>query len=164
MCELVNLQSYFKQILQYFPEDLEKNYKDMEYFFSYMLENRGDYFKSRIETLEEELSKLQLTKKELQNIISESTKIFQNTQLVDDIHNINQQLNVEYQKLADVKMKIDKYNEINNLTKELNKKGKEIFEKTLEYEHEYNQYAANISNIENHFIALTEAAYGEKGD
>ena len=164
MCELVNLQSYFKQMLQYFPEDLEKNYKDMEYFFSYMLENRGDYFKSRIETLEEELSKLQLTKKELQNIISESTKIFQNTQLVDDIHNINQQLNVEYQKLADVKMKIDKYNEINNLTKELNKKGKEIFEKTLEYEHEYNQYVANISNIENHFIALTEAAYGEKGD
>lgn len=35
----------------------------MEYFFSYMLENRGDYFKSRIETLEEELSKLQITKK-----------------------------------------------------------------------------------------------------
>ena len=103
-------------------------------------------------------------KKELQNIISESTKIFQNTQLVDDIHNINQQLNVEYQKLADVKMKIDKYNEINNLTKELNKKGKEIIEKTLEYEHEYNQYATNISNIENHFIALTEAAYAEKGD
>ena len=96
-----------------------------------MLENRGDYFKSRIETLEEELSKLQLTKKELQNIISESTKIFQNTQLVDDIHNINQQLNVEYQKLADVKMKIDKYNEINNLTKELNKKEKKFLRKRL---------------------------------
>lgn len=53
-----------------------------------MLENRGDYFKSRIEKLEEELEKLQFYKKELQNTISESTKIFQNTQLVDDIHNI----------------------------------------------------------------------------
>lgn len=145
MCELVNLQSYFKQMLQYFPEDLEKNYKDMEKFFSYMLDNRGSYFKRRIEKLEEELERLQSTKRKLQNTISESTKIFQNTQLVDDIHNINQQLNTEYQKLADVKMKIDKYNEINSLMKKLNKKGKEIIEKTLEYEHEYNQYSTNIS-------------------
>ena len=164
MCELVNLQSYFKQMLQYFPEDLEKNYKDMEKFFSYMLDNRGSYFKRRIEKLEEKLERLQSTKRELQNTISESTKIFQNTQLVDDIHNINQQLNTEYQKLADVKMKIDKYNEINSLMKKLNKKGKEIIEKTLEYEHEYNQYSTNISNIEKHFTSLTEAAYEENGD
>lgn len=27
MCELVNLQLYFKQMLQYFPEDLEKTIK-----------------------------------------------------------------------------------------------------------------------------------------
>ena len=129
-----------------------------------MLDNRGSYFKRRIEKLEEELERLQSTKRELQNTISESTKIFQNTQLVDDIHNINQQLNTEYQKLADVKMKIDKYNEINSLMKKLNKKGKEIIEKTLEYEHEYNQYSTNISNIEKHFTSLTEAAYEENGD
>lgn len=95
-----------------------------------MLENRGDYFKNRIEKLEGELEKLQ-NEKRFAKIISESTKIFQNTQLVDDIHNINEQLNVEYQKLADIKMKIDKYNEINKLTKELNAKGKEILEKHL---------------------------------
>lgn len=164
MRELVDLKAYFKQITKYFPEDLEKNYDDMEKFFAYMLENRGDYFKSRIEKLEKELEKLQFYKKELQNTISESTKIFQNTQLVDDIHNINQQLNVEYQKLADVKMKIDKYNEINHLTKELNKKGKKILEKTLEYEQEYSQYSENVSNIEKHFTTLTEEAYGENGD
>lgn len=129
-----------------------------------MLENRGDYFKNRIEKLEGELEKLQNEKKGLQKIISESTKIFQNTQLVDDIHNINEQLNVEYQKLADIKMKIDKYNEINKLTKELNAKGKEILEKTFEYEKDYNQYEDNIINIETHFKTLTETAYDESGD
>ncbi|RHV70320.1 hypothetical protein DXB05_14170, partial [Clostridium sp. OF13-4] len=92
MCELVNLQIYYEQILKYFPEELKKNYEEMEMFFSYMLENRGDYFKNRIEKLEGELEKLQNEKKGLQKIISESTKIFQNTQLVDDIHNINEQL------------------------------------------------------------------------
>lgn len=164
MCELVDLQIYYKQILKYFPEDLERNYEDMEKFFNYMLENRGGYFKERIERLEEELEDLQQNKKVLQKSIAECTKIFQNTQLVDDIHNINEQLNIEYQKLADVKMKIDKYNEINKLTKDLNKKGKEIIEKTLQYEQEYNQYETNISNIESHFNALTEVAYGESGD
>ena len=164
MCELVNLQIYYEQILKYFPEELKKNYEEMEMFFSYMLENRGDYFKNRIEKLEGELEKLQNEKKGLQKIISESTKIFQNTQLVDDIHNINEQLNVEYQKLADIKMKIDKYNEINKLTKELNAKGKEILEKTFEYEKDYNQYEDNIINIETHFKTLTETAYDESGD
>lgn len=164
MCELVNLQTYYEQILKYFPEDLKKNYEDMEKFFSYMLENRGNYFQNRIEKLEEELEKLQNEKKSLQNMISESTRIFQNTQLVDDIHNINEQLNVEYEKLADVKMKIDKYNEINKLTKESNAKGKEILERTLQYERDYNQYEDNIINIENHFKTLTETAYEESGD
>ena len=162
--ELINLKAYFKQLIEYFPEKLEKNYDDMEKFFNYMLENRGTYFKSRIEKIENELCELQNKKKILQKSISESTKIFQNTQLVEDIHNINQQLNIEYQKLADVKMKIEKYDEINRLTKDLNKKGKEILEKTLEYEQEYNQYEGNISNIEKYFMKLTEVAYAEKGD
>lgn len=80
------------------------------------------------------------------------------------ISNGNEQLNVEYQKLADIKMKIDKYNEINKLTKELNAKGKEILEKTFEYEKDYNQYEDNIINIETHFKTLTETAYDESGD
>lgn len=164
MRELLDLKEYYKQILKYFPEDLEKNYEDMEKFFSYMLDNRGDYFKKRIEILEKELEELQISKKELQSDISASTKIFQNTQLVDDIHNINEQLNIEYQKLADVKMKIEKYNGIKQLTEKLNTKGKEILEKTLQYEQEYNQYEQNISDIEDHFEKLVNAAYKESGD
>ncbi len=164
MFELVNLQTYYKQMLKYFPEDLSKNYDDMEKFFAYMLENRGSYFKQRIDKLEEELEGLQKDKKQLQKTISESTKIFQNTQIVDDIHNINEQLNVEYLKLADVKMKIEKYNEINQLTNALNKKRKEILEKTLQYEQEYNQYEESVLNIESHFEKLTEVAYEESGD
>lgn len=164
MRELINLQEYYKQILGYFPDKLEKNYEDMDKFFSYMVENRGAYFKKRISVLEKELENLHEDKKDLQNLICESTKIFQNTQLVEDIHNINEQLNIEYQKLADVKMKIEKYNEINRLNKELNEKGKEILEKTLQYEKEYMEYQETINNIQNHFNHLTEAAYEEKGD
>lgn len=164
MQELINLAGYYKQLLSYFPEDLEKNYEEMEQFFSYMLENRGDYFKDRIKILEVDLEKLHINKKELQDIISESTRIFQNTQLVEDIHNINEQLNIEYQKLADVKVKIDKYNEIKKLNKELNEKGKEILERTLQYEKQYNLYEQNIDNIEQHFDKLTNVAYDESGD
>ena len=60
-------------------------------------------------------------------------------------------------------MKIEKYNEINDLTKQSNEKGKEILEKTIEYEAEYNQYSENIENIETHFQNLVQAAYGEDG-
>lgn len=134
-------------MLNYFPEDLSQNYEQMESFFGFMLENRGDYFKERIKELEKEAEHLQMQKQEIKEIITLSTRIFQNTQIVDDIHNINEQLNIEYLRLADVKMKIEKYNEINDLTKQSNEKGKEILEKTIEYEAEYNQYSENIENI-----------------
>ena len=147
-------------MLNYFPEDLSQNYEQMESFFGFMLENRGDYFKERIKELEKEAEHLQMQKQEIKEIITLSTRIFQNTQIVDDIHNINEQLNIEYLRLADVKMKIEKYNEINDLTKQSNEKGKEILEKTIEYEAEYNQYSENIENIETHFQNLVQAAYG----
>lgn len=164
MKELVNLQEYYSQLLKYFPEDLSRNYEEMENFFSYMLENRGDYFKNRIKKLNQEADKLKEEKENLQKIIMISTKIFQNTKIVDDIHNINEQLNEEYEKLANVKIKIDKYNEINNLTKECNKKKGEILEKTMEYEIDYNQYSDIIDNIESHFKKLVQVAYNEVGE
>lgn len=164
MRELVNLQDYYKQMINYFPESLSKNYEQMEQFFAYMLENRGDYFKRRIKQLEEEASKLVEEKRRLQDIITISTQVFQNTQIVDDIHSINEQLNKEYERLADVKMKINKYNEINDLKIAINKKEKEILEKMLEYQKEYNQYSDYIENIQNHFTKLVNIAYMQEGE
>lgn len=163
MQELVNLKDYYAQLLKYFPHDLAVNYEQMEQFFGFMLENRGDYFKERIEELKEEAECLQEQKRKIQDDIAVCTRIFQNTQIVDDIHNINEQLNEEYMKLADVKMKIEKYNEINELTKLSNEKGKEILEKNLEFEADYNNYSANINNIESHFRKLVQVAYEEDG-
>lgn len=164
MQELVNLEEYYSQLLKYFPHDLSQNYEQMEKFFDFMLKNRGDYFQERINKLENEAVKLQHEKRNLQDIIAVSTRIFQNTNIVDDIHNINEQLNEEYQKLASIKMKIDKYNEINELTKASNEKGREILEKTLEYEADYNQYYDIVNNIEFHFKELVQTAYKETGE
>lgn len=164
MCELVNLQEYYKQILNYFPDSLTKNYEEMENFFAYMLDNRGDYFKHRIKQLKEESNKLLEEKRQLQETIAISTQIFQNTQIVDDIHNINEQLNREYERLADVKMKIDKYNEINQLKIAINEKEKEILQKMLEYQKDYNGYSDYVENIQNHFTKLVNEAYGQDGD
>lgn len=164
MQELVNLEEYYSQLLKYFPDNLSQNYEQMEKFFDFMLKNRGDYFQERINKLENDAVKLQHEKRNLQNIIAVSTRIFQNTNIVDDIHNINEQLNEEYQKLASIKMKIDKYNEINELTKASNEKGREILEKTLEYEADYNQYYDIVNNIESHFKELVQIAYKETGE
>lgn len=163
MQELVNLKEYYAQLLKYFPDDLVENYEQMKNFFGFMLENRGKYFKERIEELKKEAEYLQVQKKEIQDVIATCTQIFQNTQIVEDIHNINEQLNEEYMKLADVKMKIEKFNEINELTKLSNEKGKEILEKTLEFETDYNNYSVNVNNIETHFKNLVQVAYEEDG-
>jgi len=164
MKELVDLHDYYQQLLKHFPKDITKNYEEMEKFFDFMQKNRGDYFKERIVAINDELERLQNVKHKLQDIITSCTKIFQNTQIVDDIHLLNEQLNDEYLKLADVKMKIEKYNEIKKLTKDSNEKGKEIINKTNEYEDEYNNYSIYTTNIITHFTNLVNEAYGEIGE
>lgn len=164
MQELVNLQAFYSQLMDYFPEKLSKNYEEMDEFFAYMLENRGDYFKKRIKLIDDDTEKLKVEKIKLQEIISISTQIFQNTQIVEDIHNINEQLNREYERLADVKMKIDKYNEINDLKIKVNRKEKEILEKMLEYQKDYNLYNDYVENIHKHFLELVDTAYKEEGE
>jgi uncharacterized protein YydD (DUF2326 family) len=161
--DMVNLKDFYAQILKYFPDDLAKNYEQMSDFFEFMLVNRGDYFKKRVKELEKETEDLKYQKKQIQNIIANCTHIFQNSTIVDDIYNINECLNEEYMKLAEVKMKIDKYNEINDLTKQSNEKGKEIIEKNMEFETEYNNYSVNVNNIETHFKNLVQVAYKEDG-
>lgn len=163
MKELINLKDYYEQLINYFPDQLTENYEQMEHFFEFMLENRGDYFKSRIEELKGESERLQIQKKKIQEDIAVCTRFFQHTKIVDDIHSINEQLNEEYQKLADVKMKIEKYDEINELTKLSNEKGKEILEKNDEFEADYNNYIQNINNIQTHFKKLVQVAYEEDG-
>lgn len=76
MQELVNLKDYYAQLLKYFPDDLAENYEQMEKFFGFMLENRGDYFKERIEELEQEAERLQVQKKQIQDVIATCTRIF----------------------------------------------------------------------------------------
>ena len=62
-------------MLNYFPEDLSQNYEQMESFFGFMLENRGDYFKERIKELEKEAEHLQMQKQEIKEIITLSTDL-----------------------------------------------------------------------------------------
>ncbi len=163
MKEIIDLKDFYNQVYTFFPEQLSKNYDEMQVFFEFMLENRGEYFRKRILEINQKLLVLQTEKRNIQSIITESTKLFQNSQVVDDIHNLNEQLNVEYEKLADVKMKIDKYNEINDLTNSVNNKEKEIINKTTIYEEDYKQYKNNIKAIESYFNSLLNEAYGELG-
>lgn len=161
--ELIELDNYYSQLLNYFPNDLIKNYEEMEAFFSFMLENRGDYFKEQISRLIKEEESIKKEKQKVQEIIANCSKVFQNELILEDIYNINDDLNTEYMKLADIKVKIDKYDGINDLTKQFNEKGKQILEKTIEYEMEYNKYSKNISDIEKYFKDIVNETYNEDG-
>lgn len=162
--ELIDLKDFYNQLICYFPDKLLHNYEEMKTFFEFMLQNRGDYFSKRIKEVDTELVLLHKKKEELQSVIKESSKVYQNTKIIDDMHEINNQLNSQYMKLAEVKAKIDQYDSISDLTKEINDLEKDILEKIEAYQTEFNKYSQIVMNIQNHFNNLVQEAYNEKGE
>lgn len=50
--KLNDVAPFYKQLVGYFPESINKNYTEIESFYNFMVENRGNYFKDKINKLD----------------------------------------------------------------------------------------------------------------
>ena len=156
---LNELEEFYQQLLGYFPDELKKNYSQMQEFYDFMLDNRGGYFKEKIKEIENELVSLNTTKTELKKIVIQAGKILSNTELVDDINAISEELTAKTQELAEVNLKIQTYDSQSEINTNINNIKSEIISKNQKYEIEFKEYDAQIKALEDMFKSLLTQAY-----
>lgn len=155
------LENFYSQAIGYFPEQLKKNYNEMKLFYEFMLENRGSYFKEKINDIEVELDDLYKEKSRLKLIISETSKILKNTELVDDINNLSGHLTNRNKELAEINIKIEAYDKKAEINKKINDLKSDVLRLNEENEKLLEIYKNHQNFLEDTFFTLVGIAYSE---
>ncbi|WP_195971407.1 DUF2326 domain-containing protein [Clostridium thermobutyricum] len=161
---LDDIEDFYNNLVQYFPNNLKKNYEQIKEFYNFMLENRGEYFNNKIEQVEKELKKLFKERKYIEQIIKDSSKVLQDNNIIQDINALIEEINTKNLLLAEVNVKINYYEQKKYVEKQINKEKAQIIKKIEKAQLQFEEFEINEENLKNIFDNLLDITYGEKGD
>lgn len=161
--DYINLESFYQELLGYFPQSIKRSYQEMSDFYDFMLQNRGDYFKEQIKKISSDLLLNQSKQEELLSLLTECTRIMKNSEIVSDLREISNQINEKYKKIAEYDYLLDMYAKKTHVEKAIETEKEILKQLTQKYKMHYEKYESNVSNIQSHFSKLIHIAYGEEG-
>lgn len=160
---LNDIAPFYKQLIDYFPDKIEKNQEEISSFYNFMVESRGKYFSNKIIDIDKKLLEKKKLAKEYEETIKRRTKVFRNTDILSDIANINEERNKKYEELAQARLKINMYDEKVAITAEINRIKQDIL-RLIEIKHEiFNTYRDKIAALKDLFNNFVFESYEETG-
>lgn len=161
---LINdIQPFYEQLIGFFPDKVKKNQEDIQHFYSFMVESRGKYFSHKISEIDYQIELKQKRIDELNKAIQRQSKSFRNTDIIADIAKINEDKNIKYEELAQIRVKINMYQEKTNITAEINRIKQEILRQIEMKLDIFKSCETQISEIKELFNRLVTEAYDETG-
>lgn len=160
---LDDLEPFYEQLIGYFPQKIKKNYEQIQYFYDFMVENRGSYFKLQIENVTEQIKEQSKELNKIGEALSQKSLAFINTDIISDFSRINEEKNSKFEELAEIRVKINLYQEKTEVTTKINKLKIEVLRLTEIKQNIYTNYQAKIKNIEKLFNKFVKEAYEESG-
>lgn len=162
--KLNDVEQFYQSLVNYFPNQLKVNYSQIQEFYDFMLDNRGEYFSEKINELDGELEELVIRRAQLQQIIEDSTKVLQQDNIVEDINVIVEELNNKNMELAEINIKIDYFNQKKNVNTEINKIKSQMIKKLEEEQKLFEEYLLNKQKLSDVFDSIVDETYkDEKG-
>ncbi|WP_163536345.1 DUF2326 domain-containing protein [Gracilibacillus sp. YIM 98692] len=160
---LNDIEPFYEQLIGYFPDKIKKNHSQIQTFYDYMIENRGEYFKRKIDDINYQINEETKKLNKIGSSLSRKSLAFINTDIVSDISRINEEKNEKFEELADIRVKINLYQEKTEVSSDINKKKRDILRLIDLKQDIYNNYLEKIEHIENFFNHLVSVAYNETG-
>ncbi|MGK9430214.1 DUF2326 domain-containing protein [Bacillus atrophaeus] len=161
--KLNDIESFYKQLINYFPKQISKNQTEIEAFYEYMVDNRGKYFKFKIVETELSIKKLKVELKTLEQQIKHYSSVFKQTGILKDITKMNEEKNLLFQQLDVVRGKISLYEEKAQTNAEITSLKQEILREIQMKQDIFNEKKDELKEIGEIFNVLVNEAYGEEG-
>lgn len=161
--ELDDVEKFYKQMLEYFPDKISKNYNEVLDYYKFMVSSRGKYFGEKMDEINFMVETLESRKIKLSKKMDKQLKTLQNTTVVQDISSIIDRISEKNQELADIKVRLEQYQEKDNITKKINDIKKQIIKETTIKNDIFNSYKATTDEIEKQFNEIVKITYGEGG-
>lgn len=138
--KLINLKCFYEQLLNYFPESLEKSYEEIVEFYAFMEGNREIIYTKNIEDLEMNIKilreKLQITEDTMESY----SDILNNKEISEDYNWLINELNDKHKILSEVEYKIEVYESQKKINEEINKYKVDILSKNIEFQKLFDKY------------------------
>ena len=160
---LDDIKLFYKQITNYFPEQLEKNYDEILEFYNFMVDNRGKYFDNKISELSVTIEELQNQKEILQEKVNKEASVLSNTTVIEDLNSIIEKIKEKGSELADLKLKIEQYSQKDTINKEINKIKQEVIKITNLKQEVFDTQKSIIEKLSKIFNGIVEVTYDESG-
>lgn len=161
--KLKDIAPFYNQLVGYFPESINKNYKEIESFYNFMVENRGKYFSDKIDKLVMKIKNWNQEKQEIERALKESAELLKNDKLVDDITSMINEMEKKQLELAEIRVKISEYNQRNKINDNINLLETEKLRITSIRNDEFLSYGEHIDYLQNIFSSLMNETYNQSG-
>ena len=83
--ELLKVSEFYEDLIQFFPEQLEKNLSEFQTFFDDLFDDRERYYSELITEIRTDIKFLEAEKKHLEPRLASLAKQFKNTSIIRDI-------------------------------------------------------------------------------
>lgn len=161
--KLNDIEPFYNQLIGYFPNEIAKSQSEIETFYEYMVENRGKYFKFKIAETERLIKELNTELKKLDEYIKHYSSVFKQTSLLKDINKINEEKNLLFKQLDEVRGKITLYEEKSQTQTQINTLKQQILQEIQIKQDIFDAEKEEIKEIGEIFSSLVNEAYNEEG-
>ncbi|HGH7175491.1 TPA: DUF2326 domain-containing protein [Bacillus wiedmannii] len=157
--KLNGLKEFYNQINVVLPENIEKNFEDIQTFYNLMRQDRGNFFITKIEEAEFELSILEKQNNTLTDKINECTRTLKETNFINDISHIQRKLNLLQSQLAQIEIRIADYERINEINIEIQEKKLERSKEIVKLNNNFKSYNEQIIRLNQLFNQIILDTY-----
>ncbi|MGG0835046.1 DUF2326 domain-containing protein [Priestia aryabhattai] len=160
---LNDIEPFYKQLIGYFPNEIKKNHEQISSFYDFMVESRGKYFRHKIDEINRQISSDTKELNKIEEVLSRKTQAFKNTDIITDFSRINEEKNEKYEELAEIRLKVNLYQEKTEVTVQVNKLKQEVL-RLIGIKHDiYTNFQEHISYLEELFNIFVLQTYNETG-
>ena len=161
--KLNDIEPFYTQLVGWFPDEISNNYKKVQEFYNFMVENRGNYFEGKIKSTDNEIVELNRLKSNIEKELDNDYKLLKNSSLIEDINTLiadRENLNT---KIAEINIQLANHDRLKSITNDINVLKSDRLLLTQKKSDEFNSYENHMYRLENLFQSLTELAYDTAG-
>ena len=161
--KLEDINTFYHDLIEYFPNELKKNYVEIKEFYDFMLVNRGKYFNKQIDEISIKLDIFIKQRNLLEGKIRSISEVLNQGDIVEDINSIIEDINEKNTRFAELLLKIEYYDQKKEVKKEMNHEKSLILKKTVEEEIIFEYYVQNKTDLTELFEEIVGITYNESG-
>lgn len=161
--QLDNIEEFYNELMGYFPNNIKENFLKVKDFYNFMVDSRGRFFEDKISHVTFKLKTLNTEAHNIKIEIAKISKVINSADFIEDLSSIMDKKRDKEIELAQIKIRLNDYNQKNIINDEINEIQQEIIRLTKTKNDEFSSLEYQVKSTQLIFKNLTYITYKQRG-